>query len=178
MTQPGNIYISIRALSVFICNFHPAVAPSKLKSNRTAFEQSLCCFAAHRVWSRPQFHIKTKMVMNNSPRAVSLRVTKVVGGGGRGEEEGLVGVGMEGGLFASGKRISVHWLRLGALSCSAGVVPVAATVATSVIKAHVRSSYFIKKKKKEADADGAAEGKVARASTPKQFTLVSALVLN
>lgn len=80
-------------------------------------------------------------------------------------------------LCAAGKRISVHWLRVGALSRSAGVAPVAATVATSVIKAHVWSSYFIRKKE-EADGGSVAEGKAARASTPKQFTLASALVLN
>lgn len=125
-------------------------------------------------WSRPQFHIKTKMVMNNSPRAVSLRVTKVVGGGGGGE--GGVG-GAEGGLCASGKRISVHWLRVGALSRSTGVAPVEAT---SVIKAHVWSSHFIKGKKKKTKRMSTAllKGKWRGASTPKQFTVVSALVLN
>lgn len=155
--QSGNIYISIQARRVFICNFHWAVAPSKLKSSRAAFEQSLCCFSARRVWSRPLFHIRTKIVMNNSPRAVSLRVTKVAGR--------LAAVGTGGGLCVSGKRVSDHWLRVGALSRSAGVAPVATAVATSVIKAHVRSSYFIKKK--EADADGAAEGKAVKASTTK-----------
>lgn len=53
------------------------------------------------------------------------------------------------GLRPSGKLISVHWLRVGALSPSAGVVPVATTVARSVIKAHARSSYFIKGEKKK-----------------------------
>lgn len=74
------------------------------------------------------------------PGLFHLRLTKVVGG--------LVGVGrggMEGGLCASGKHISGHWLRVDALSRSAGVVPAAA----SVIKAHVRSSYFIRQKNKQ-----------------------------
>lgn len=81
-------------------------------SNQTALRLSRASVVSVRagVWNLPQFYIKTKMVMNNSPRAVSLTVTKVV--------RWWWGGGWKGVLRASGKRISVHWLRVGALSPS------------------------------------------------------------
>lgn len=84
--QSGNIYISIQGVYLF------AISARLLRhqsSNQTALHLSRASVVSLRaVWSLPQFHIRTKMVMNNSPRAVSLKVDK----SGR----GLVGVGREG----------------------------------------------------------------------------------
>lgn len=100
--QSGNIYIYIQGVYLF------AISGRLLRhqsSNQTALHLSRASVVSPRaVWSLPQFHIKTKMVMNNSPRAVSLKVDKSGRGPGGSGGEG----GMEGGLCASGKHISGH----------------------------------------------------------------------